>query len=283
MQKRRAELKEKIQQLPAVPPTKVNEIEVHMLCGNRDVDMGIWASWSLMRYIGEKATLVVHSDGSLTDVDVEMWRKVIPQIEVISRKSADERVMEILSSRAPNVIEWRSRYTTSPQLIDAHLFGSSRSIIVMDSDVIVFQKPDELMELALSEEMYFSWCADGRNSYSADPNILQEITGIKLPDRFNCGFLLTPRLSIDDYVGLNRVLGLLAKDGRVDIYRFWACQTYYALIAVGRGGLKVLPPTYTTCFGRAPRNCVARHYVGVPSVRYRMFKEGVPALLRQFR
>ena len=279
--RRREKLKQEIQILPTVPKTEVRNLEVHMLCGHRDADMGVWSSWSLMRHIADQATLVVHSDGSLTESDERMWRKVIPQMEVIPRQVADERVHELLSEKAPNVVKWRSNYKTSPQLIDTHLFGSSRSIIVMDSDVIVFRKPEELMKYASSEENRFSWCVDGRDSYSADPRIIREITGIGLPERFNCGFLLAPRLTIEDYVELDRLIGLLSKDGRIDINRFWACQTYYALIASERGGLNALPSNYTTCFGRTPKHCTARHYVGAPSVRYRYFKEGLPALLRQ--
>ena len=34
--------------LPPLPPFRENRYELHMLCGHRDTDMGIWASWSIM-------------------------------------------------------------------------------------------------------------------------------------------------------------------------------------------------------------------------------------------
>lgn len=255
------------------------DVEVHMLCGHRDVDMGIWSSWSLMRFIQDAAVLVVHSDGTITSEDEEKWRKVVPHMSIIHRDAADAVVKKHLGDNAGLVCKWRSRYGTSPQLVDSHLFGKSSKIIIMDTDVIVFKRPEALIDCLLDRHVDFAWCEDVRESYSAPASLLQEVTGFKMPRRFNCGFIVSRRLSFEDFEWLDQIMHAILADGRIDLYRYWACQTYYALLAARSEKAKMLPGDYSTNSGSTADNCVARHYVGIKRVRYRYYTEGLSRLI----
>ena len=275
----RRRLVAKLDGIPTIYSPNPIKYEIHMLCGHRDYDMGIWASWSLMRFMDGAGKLYVHSDGSLTEEDIKMWKKVIDSLVVIPRDEADAKVASEYREDTKHLYDWRCNYGTSPQLVDSHLYGEAPGIIVMDSDVLVFSKPKELLDSAVESEVKFVWCHDVRNAYSTTPELMKEVTGITLPDRFNCGMLVTPRLTRENHLKLDEIMEQIHQDGRIDLRRYWACQTYYALLSTDVPGSKALPKSYATTMGATAKDAVLRHYVGAPSIRFRYFTEGVPRVL----
>src|SRR5262245_31982412 len=53
-----------IESLPALPCSGESDVDVCMLCGRKHLDMGIAASWSLLRF-APRWRLVVFNDGTL--------------------------------------------------------------------------------------------------------------------------------------------------------------------------------------------------------------------------
>jgi len=274
----RVKFKKFLALLPPVPPPSEVAFEIHMLCGHRDCDMGIWASWSLMRFLDGRSKLFVHCDGSLTESDVAEWSRVINGVQVVSRQSADLMVRERIG-HTRHLYSWRCSYPTSPQLVDSHLFGDNSVILLMDSDVIVFEKPRSLIEAVAMHG--FTWCSDIRDSYSASPSVIERAVGIKIPSRFNSGLLVSPRFTQDNLMRLDSLLDQIHQSGLIDLNRYWACQTYYAIMSTFWNHANKLPQTYETTMGRTSRDATLRHYVGVPRVRYRYYTEGVSRLVAQ--
>jgi hypothetical protein len=271
-------LKEFQSVLPPVPSAVNPVYEIHMLCGHRDYDMGIWASWSLMRFLGSQARLVVHCDGSLTSADVEEWRRVIHGLELVPRQTANQVVGDRLG-HTKHLRHWRDRYPTSPQLVDAHFFGDQPVVLLMDTDVLVFREPIALIEAF--GRPGFAWCSDIRSCYSASHSVIEAATGRKLPDRLNSGLLVSPRFSQDHFLQLDWLLDKMNQTGEIDLHRYWACQTYYALMTSFWNVAEPLPASYVTSMSRTPVDADLRHFVGVPRVRFRYYKEGVVRLLDQ--
>lgn len=275
----RRQLQPMLDLLPPVNTTGDGEIEIHMLCGREQVDMGIWASWSILRFM-DNAVLYVHSDGTLTDEDICLWRKVIPSIVVVSKADADNRVRDRICATCPLLYTWRCNYWSGSQIVDTHLFGDTDRIIIMDSDVLCFKNPMELQATLAPDEPVYRWNRDIRNSYSADIKLLNQITGLSLPQAFNCGFCIIPRWSDKEFNHIEKMIELLKVDGRVDIEHFWSGQTYYAMCVAKSRRARALPDDYAVTLGRTSDEAVVRHYVGVPRVRPRYFTEGIPRLLK---
>lgn len=278
---KRAALRPALEKLRPLPATTGCEFEIHMLCGKRDLDMGIWASWSMLRYLDGRACLFVHSDGSLSDEDVSVWKAIVGNVVVVHRAESDEIVRENLNGRAPLLYEWRCSNWASAQLVDVHFFGTARQILIMDSDVLTFLPPDEVIEALLSSVRRFGWCEDLRQSYSSDADTLKDVTGVSVASRLCAGFLISPRCSVDDFLELEGHLRLIEEDPRIDIGHFWSCQTYYALMAGKCPASEMFSSLYANTSGKTGGAQVLRHYVGIPRVRYRYFDEGIPRILGQ--
>jgi len=270
-----------VRKLPPLPPFHGNVYELHMLCGHRDVDMGIWASWSIMRFLEGKARLYVHSDGTLTAEDEAFWKEIIGEVVVIDRKESDATVEKALKEKAPQLYPWRCSNWASAQLVDVHFFGEAPVFLIMDSDVLTFFRPEEVVEALTASTPRFSWCMDLRDAYSASPQELFEITGRRIPRRLCAGFLVTPRLGMEDFLTLDKDMAAIDADPRVSVGHFWSCQTYYALVASRFPGSAPFSPIYSNTAGKTDDGQILRHYVGIPRVRFRYFAEGLARLTRE--
>lgn len=274
----RHKLRDRAFNLPQIPAPDKAEVEIHMLCGKNQLDMGIWASWSIMRFM-KNAVLRVHSDGTLRDKDNCSWQKIIPSIIIISKEEADNRATDILATACPLLYAWRCHNWCSAQVVDMHLFGESDRFVVMDSDVLCFRNPVQLQASLVLDESVYRWNRDVRNAYLADIELLNEITDLSLPEAFNAGFQLTPRFGNREFEHLEHMINLLKADGRVDTNHFWSPQTYYAMCAAIHPDAKAFPSSYSVTLGCTSDDAVVRHYVGISSVRPRYFTEGLPKIL----
>lgn len=261
--------------LPPLPPFRDNRYELHMLCGHRDTDMGIWASWSIMRFLDGQARLYVHSDGTLTDDDVNLWKIIIGEVVVIDRRTSDETVERALAKRAACLHRWRCSNWASAQLVDVHFFGDAPGMLIIDSDVLTFSRPQEVIDALTASPRRFAWCKDLRDAYSTTSDVLHDLTGVNVPPKLCAGFLVCPRLGIDDFVWLDEQMREIDNDPRVDVGHFWSCQTYYALVASRFPGSECFSETYSNTDGATRQQQVLRHYVGIPKVRFRYFTEGL--------
>ncbi|MDG2169327.1 MAG: hypothetical protein P8L44_15525, partial [Opitutales bacterium] len=270
-----------VPKLTPLPEPRVHEIELHMYCGHRDAVMGIFASWSLLRFLEGKGMLYVHSDGSLTEGDIQRWSAVIPGLVAVSKEEADQRVAKVLKDSFKYLYEWRCTHGMSVQLIDAHLFGNSPKIISFDSDVLAFDNPEAFISSVLSNVNDYTWCKDVMDAYSAPRQLIKELFGVEMPMRFNGGCLATPRLDIDTFTEVDEIIGIMKQDGRIDTNHYWSTQTYYAILAARHGTINMMPSNYDTHKGRTRQNSTIRHYVGSDQIRFRFFTEGVPCLLQQ--
>lgn len=271
--KLRVALREVVDALPPLPSAASSRYELHMLCGHRDIDMGILSSWSMMRFLDGRGRLIVHSDGSLDSEDERRWRAVVGRVDVVSREESDRAVDSAIGDTR-ELHAWRRSNWASAQLVDAHLFGDAPNLLILDSDVLVFKKPEAVLAALDQSRSRLAWCEDLRNAYSGEIPMIREITGVTIPEKLCAGFLVTPRMTREDFHKLDRQMVRIREDRRIDVGHFWSCQTYYALLAADFEGSAALPATYRNTTGRTSANQVLRHYVGIPSVRFRYFTEG---------
>lgn len=274
----RAKYRPMLDTLPALPEFTGCDYELHMLCGHRDTDMGVWASWSIMRFLSGRARLYVHSDGTLTKEDEAFWKRIIGEVVVIDRAESDAVVEKALAADTRYLYPWRCSNWASAQLVDVHFFGEAPTLLIFDSDVLTFSKPEEIIAALTAPVPRFSWCLDLRDAYSGTPQLLREVTGREMPPRLCAGFLVSPRLGKEDFLTLDRDMAKIDADPRVSVGHFWSCQTYYGLVASRYPGSAPFSAIYSNTDGKTSDNQVLRHYVGIPKVRFRYYTEGLARL-----
>lgn len=268
-----------LQPAPAAPADVA--VEVHSLCGEAQVSMGLWASWSLLRFLPD-ARFVLHSDGSLTPDTITRWRTILPGMRVLDRPES-LATMERELADFPRVLAWSRAYHFGFKLGGVQCSVAAPKLIELDTDVIVLRRPDALRAAVDDPTCTLSWNVGQQYSYGYPEALLHEVLGPllkRLPERLNGGLVVGTPLDRGDWAHLEACLERLDADPRIDPLRYWMQQTLAAFVADRRGaGARPLPRGYTIYSGPMRADTVTRHFVGNPGVRPRFFTEGVPALI----
>lgn len=153
---------------------------------------------------------------------------------------------------------------------------------MLDSDILTFSKPTELLDLAFSTadgitpHLYSPDCWDG--GLVLAPEALRA-AGFRPVPRLNCGLVRIQR----DGFSLQHVDQMIAKLnvlGRERIH-FFTEQTLYACEMGSRGAVRLDPERYTICGDPNDGKIVTSHYCGDYYGKTRFYREGIPRLARE--
>jgi len=251
--------------------------EVHVLTSAYDWDLAVWGIKSFYCTTGVDWPLVIHDGGGLTAESMAKLREHFPNSWVVTAQEADRLVGKKLARGGlAAVADGRARYNLMKKVIDFAVLASAPRVLLLDSDVLFFTHPAELVRLGHTETNRIVLLRDYQDSYSIDRADAQGWFGVELPECINSGLGVIPTHLVD-LPFLDRVFAMnkvpLDKDG-------FAEQTVLGLL-VGRAGATYLPDKYvvvTHPVDLANAGQVARHYVG--PVKELFFDEGVPYLVK---
>ena len=251
-------------------------LPLHVVCGH---DYGIMALWMLASWFlaTEKNWQVwIHDDGTLTDEDKVMFRRVFSDVlHLVDRKEADKRMQSVLVS-APRCADYRSRMPHGLKVFDVGTLTDAPRFLLFDPDVLFFYKPVDILEWVQQDEdpkdtVWFN--ADAQEPAPFVRERAPETLGFELWPYVNSGLCMLNKKQID----LSFFEHCLNLDFMKHCKDWRAEQTLLALAASrwGRGGL--LSDAYEVSLdGPVRTDSIARHYIG--AVRDRFWSEGVRRL-----
>ncbi len=226
--------------LKSAPVTGLTDgrCEIHVLTSAGDWLNLAWALKSFYRASGRRYRLCIHEDGTLPDEGAAALGRLFPDARLIRRTEADAAVLPTLEAY-PRCHDFRSTNTLSLKLFDFRHYLESERMLLLDSDVLFFSEPTELLR-RIEDPSYRLNTVNGDvdSAFTVDPAVAEEAAGVKLLPRFNSGLGLIHRDSLrldwmEEYLGVP------------DIKRkYWLIeQTLFALCS-SRFGVELLPPQY---------------------------------------
>lgn len=267
-------------QLPPVVTDPVSDgaVEVHLVCCQSDYLCALWSLKTFYRASQATYPLVVHMNGRMSALARRRLRRHLPHAKLIGAAEADATVNEWLSSHGcPRLLEARSRNPFLVKLIDVHVLSNASSIVLLDSDILFFARPDELLaavEDTVRAVDYFQ--RDAGTTYNVTIDEARNVLGIPLVPAVNTGIAVLDRATVD-LVRCEQLMG----HASVSRSTGWIEQTLYALVASEKRRVRHLSSSYLVSL--EPREnlatLVARHYAG-PSRRH-LTDEGLPFVLNQ--
>lgn len=254
-----------------VGDTSSDVCEIHVLTSAQDWLNLLWALKSFYRHARRNYSLCIHDDGSLPELARNELRAHFPNARLILRPEADGEVVPTLAG-FPRCLEFRKTNMLSLKLFDFRHYLRSERMLLIDSDVLFFSEPKELLRRIESPDYQFnSVNADVSSAYTVDPAEVKARFGFDLQPCFNSGLGLIHRDSlrlewIEEFLGLPGIVG-----------HFWRIeQTLFALCSFRRGA-ELLPEEYRVQLdGRIAGSC--KHFVG--AIRHHMYGSGVRHLVR---
>ncbi|MEG5123195.1 hypothetical protein QUB63_02920 [Microcoleus sp. ARI1-B5] len=257
-----------------------SDIELHMLCSHSSVTMGIWSLWSLLRWGEGKITPAIQSDGSIAPEDVLRFRKFFPHVRFIMPEEAERLVEQrLVGSEFEFLRRFFHTHFFGSRLLTSHMSEQARVVVGIDSDVLVFDRPTEVLEQ----------CAAAKNSPAltsfrdefdwvtvcAPVKEMEARCGTRIESRFNGGLVVLPKFGDEQFRFMERMLRAYRPEWRA---HYFAEQTLLALMA-GEFGWNQLPPLYQMGEETNSPDAIAIHYISNQAVRPRYFSEGVPRLV----
>ena len=176
--------------LKPVATANAGETELHIPVCKRDLNLAIWSQWSLQKMAQSPWPLVFHDDGSLERADCEKLKCHFPNCRITDVKEMDERAESLLKGY-PNLLKYRtaSRNSFGRKVIDAHFYSPQASILCIDTDVLFFAPPEELIELAGADDKVAYHC-EAQDFYLNCPDLRKRFDSVLLD--LNSGLTLRP-------------------------------------------------------------------------------------------
>lgn len=257
---------------PVVGPTDT-QCEIHVLTSAKDVLDLMWGLKSFYRASGRRYALCIHDDGTLTaDLQAHL-RTHFPAARLISRPEADAAVLPTLAGH-PRCVDFRRSNHLAPKLFDFGHFLRSDRMLLLDSDVLFFDQPTELLRRIEDPTYQLNTVnRDVASAYTVDPAEAKRLAGVALVPQFNSGLGLIHRGSLN----LDWIEEFLALPGIIG--HFWRIEQTLIALCSSRWGVELLPPEYDVRLDRQADHGPSRHYVG--AIRHLLYRDGVRRLVPQ--
>ncbi len=247
--------------VPTRPAASNEPVEVHLVCYRNDYLCAIWALKSFYTQAEVDWPLAIHLQGPMAARASARLRRHFPNARIIPQNQADAVVNPWLAERGLHrLLSARAQNPYMLKLTDYHVLSGAARLITLDSDVLFFQKPEELLAFR------------GRHLFQRDPESTYLVPGIP-------GLTIAPRLNVGIMSFLRAGISLPRCDeylAHFEQRQGWLEQTLYALHASEIGDAECLPESYLISLeaGIDSRTLVARHYAG-PG-RPLLTSEGMP-------
>ena len=263
--------------LEAVATDPTGDAHVIMMCGHRQVNMGVLSLWSLARFLPNGFRFSVFSDGTVTSSDEAVFKRAVPNVSFIGDTEIEPiRLSRVDAVRFPKLNLARRRRTLVRRLIDFHFTSDCKKIVIIDSDVLFFELPQQLVEAAKSSERDMRWMHDMEHTYPASLTEMRLTCGVSIPEMLNSGVVVMPRLGSSDFESMERILERWPEEW---FEGYFIDQTLMACLAGTLGGSSLDTKYYAIPNGAPSPYLKCVHYVSNRAIRPQFYEKGLPAVL----
>ncbi len=184
-QGRRAMLDAALRLPPLHAPEPDRGARIAFLSGSRYWYQTVFCFASLQIHVPFRITPLIFDDGSLDNTVRAAISRVIPWALFTSANDIEVKLDRALPANGfPRLRSRRREYPHLRKLIDIHL-GASGWNLVLDSDMLAFRRPDEL--IAWFEKPHTLYMQDVKTSYGYPCTYLSGLAGRPLPEHVNVG------------------------------------------------------------------------------------------------
>lgn len=233
------------------------------------------ATWALLSWFGignRDDALCIHDDGSLQVSDKERFQTMLPGCRIISRQEADAKALEVLY-KFPSLQTFRQENNLALKAFDFFWYARSEKIILLDSDVLTFDRITCLDEcLAWSWNLFLKDYQYAFNINKAGFRMFSAAASYK-PINTGFGVVSQETLNLD-------VANTFIETMDRNFCPFWAEQTLYAIMSAPFG-VELLDDSFVVAKEPGLTGITMKHYVWKNRDLARL--EGVPIIAMRLR
>ncbi|RZK25550.1 MAG: glycosyl transferase [Flavobacterium sp.] len=163
--------------------------QVYFLTGKKYWFQTAFCLYSFQKNADVNIEAIIVDDGSFEDeLEMAVKRQFPTTVKVIRTKVIDEFLDKVLPvNEFPVLRQRRLDYPHLRKLTDVHVLPGDDPKLVLDSDMLFFHKPEEMLDwLANPDKCLFM--KDVTESYGYTQQLMKELAGVSMiPDRLNVG------------------------------------------------------------------------------------------------
>jgi len=190
------QMKKAAANLPSFPLLTNHVLEVSYLTGKRYWHQTAFCAYSLAKILQGKIKINIYSDGSLSKYQSNVLSKGLPGIEIIKMHEILHQLEKRLPQNSfPTLRFLRENNPFFRKLIDMRL--NDRYIVQLDSDMLFFNTPSELLNSYQTGGNYFMQDTLQNSYYVLDEKIIEEHLKVNIKEKINSGILAYNSKDID--------------------------------------------------------------------------------------
>jgi len=175
---------------PIVLDGEKSKLTVAILANKKNFHESLAALYSFC-FWENRVQVHYHEDGSLNDDDIAIIRKIFKGITVYKRAEQDLKVTNYLSAKGlTNCAELRQHFVFSIRLFDMLIEKQTPYLLQIDSDVLFFTKPLEVLEIIEQGNLNGCYNQDVGNVYSFKPDIIAKYLDVPVLNNVNAGLFM---------------------------------------------------------------------------------------------
>lgn len=256
---------------PPILTQEKGDIEIRVLTWRRDCINLIWALKSFYHFSPTKFPLYIH-DGGLLNHQKDLLLQHFPKSILINKNDASRDVESFLKQRnLDRSIEYRKSNVATIKVWDYFILSQAKVIIHIDSDILFFKYPEELLNPDASKLNLFN--RDCAEAYSLTCNEIKQNFTFNVPPLINSGLFRVAKESMD----WNLIEKLLHNQKMFD--NKWVTEQTLHAINSSLYGVRLLSNQYQVSTEKSDlSNLVCKHYPGF--FRPLFYQEGINHLLK---
>lgn len=255
------------------------EVEIVSLVSHRDLPLYLTAIKTLFYFSRRKFLVTVFEDGTFTPDDIKILKSFIRGVRFVSVPEAENKLKKILRGKK-YCQKFRREVLMTKKIIDLVFLSLKKRILMLDSDLIFFQRPKEITQWIEKNNGSSIFMSDYRDAYIVSKAEAKYCFGLGLVSKLNSG-LIGFNTKI---VTLNFVERFLKEIFRLDLCgkRAWLVveQTALGLLLSKKNKkrkLMRLPRTYLVSITKKDiPSLICRHYIG--SIRELFYPKAINVL-----
>jgi len=255
------QMKKAAMSLPPVTLSANHLLEVSYLTGARYWHQTIFCAYSLAKILNGRVRINIYSDGTLTPKYTNFIAKALPNVIIIKPDDLQRQIEEVLPEKEfPLLRALREKNAFFRKLVDMRI--NDRYIIQLDSDMLFFNLPEELIRAYSNDENYFMQDTIPVSYYVLPEEVISKELNIPICEKINSGILAYNSSKIDWHL-VERTCAYLLQNTQ-DVHPPMFEQTLNAIIISWLGG-KPLKPVYRILYAdkgeEISTSDIVRHYI----------------------
>lgn len=234
-------------------------VSLHMVVGHGMLPIGLLALRSFEFYTRYRWAPRIHDDGTLTAEDASLLGKFFPDAVIIPRAQADREVPEGLAAY-PACREHRMKHHWFLKVFDTRHYAPHDRYILLDSDIVFFRRPDEILGWLESGSRAMWVMEDDKEKYSHPRGDIENALRIRMLERANSGLDLVPKECADLALAERFLSSCAATAGQ---YAFLEQTIFGIWCSAAKEGMLLPCDRYEISWNSfRRRGAVCRHYIG---------------------